>query len=82
MAGCSGCGGELEPGWKFCIRCGARIQVLEPTRESVPEPAPEPGPAVEARESPMRTALLIGGGLVVVAGAIWLMAAMVLRAIG
>jgi uncharacterized membrane protein YvbJ len=32
MGKCTNCGAALDPGWKFCIACGASVAALNETR--------------------------------------------------
>ena len=44
MARCENCDAELQPQWKFCVRCGAKITA------STPAPVPvDPAPIAESR---------------------------------
>jgi Domain of unknown function (DUF4190) len=68
MTACATCARALQPAWKFCIYCGARVAPVEPVIAPVPtvepatapvafvepEVAPEPEPEPEA-EAPTET---------------------------
>jgi len=44
MARCENCDAELQPQWKFCVRCGTRVTSPATTRAPAPnvEPSAEP----------------------------------------
>ena len=44
MVRCENCDAELQPQWKFCVRCGAKVT----TATSAPVPV-DPTPIVESR---------------------------------
>lgn len=48
MAECGECGADLDPAWKFCIRCGTSVAVTprpdtDPVPSARPDPSPNPG---------------------------------------
>ena len=40
MARCENCDAELQPQWKFCVRCGAKVSVPAPATASQTATAP------------------------------------------
>jgi uncharacterized OB-fold protein len=57
MGKCTNCGTALDPGWKFCIACGERVEPAE-SAESVEETGamatskPEPIPSAIRPDEP------------------------------
>ncbi len=55
MGKCTNCGAALDPGWKFCIACGERVEPAEPAEPA--ESAEETGVTATPTREPIPSAI-------------------------
>ena len=55
MGKCTNCGTALDPGWKFCIACGERVEPAEPAEPA--ESVEETGAMAASKPEPIPSAI-------------------------